>query len=106
MATCKALKHPRKQQSILVVQLQMTTEDGVETFIWTDEVVTRAPPGAISSLLTSSSPFKGEDSYRSYAAHSFPRWVPVAGGITAPLAWQANKRSPRSKTFIAPTVSA
>jgi predicted RecB family nuclease len=31
---------------------------------------------------------KGEDSYRVYTARLYgsPRWVPVAGGITAPLA--------------------
>jgi hypothetical protein len=61
---------------------------------------------------------KGEDSYRVYTASLYgsPRWVPVAGGITAPLAWQAIRdksipwprmaEMPRARMFVAPTMSA
>src|SRR5690625_1950033 len=53
---------------------------------------------------------KAGDSYgaqgRLNAAPESLRWVPAAGGITAPLTSQANRACPALKTLIAPTTSA
>ena len=50
------------------------------------------------------------DSYGAQAWHgALPeslRWVPVAGGLIAPLTWQANRACPALNTLIAPTTSA
>ena len=52
---------------------------------------------------------KAGDSYRVQEQDKTPeslRWVPAAGGMTAPLTSQAIRASPALKTFIAPTTSA
>ena len=52
---------------------------------------------------------KAGDSYHVQEQDNTPeslRWVPAAGGITAPLTSQAIRASPALKTFIAPTTSA
>ena len=53
---------------------------------------------------------KSGDSYGAQARHRAApeslRWVPAAGGMTAPLTSQANRACPALNTLTAPTTSA
>jgi len=68
-------------------------------------MLTSSPPSA--SWEAAACGGKEGDSYGAQARHEAApeslRWVPAAGGLTAPLTSQANRACPALNTFMAPT---
>ena len=83
---------------------------GVALLLSTHAIAVEAAEMERKKEALTSSRLKAGDSYRVQARFDvLPdslRWVPVAGGITAPLTSQATRASPALKMFIAPPTSA